>query len=71
MLHHFTEVQDVQLYCKSMGKQFRLMAIADNDDEANLYMERHDEAAVIAEFSGLIFLASRFESRDVQRGRRP
>jgi hypothetical protein len=64
MLHQFQEFQDVQILCKSMGKSFRLMAMSDNDDESNQYMARHDEAAVIAEFGGIIFLASKYEIRE-------
>jgi FPC/CPF motif-containing protein YcgG len=43
-----------------MGKRFQLMAVADNADEANQYMERHDDAAVIADFGPLVFMANKY-----------
>lgn len=59
MLVKFTQEQT--LYVRSMGKALRVLAIADNDKEANAYMERHDEAAVIAEFGPLILMADKYD----------
>ncbi len=36
------------VWIKSMGKIFRLTAIAANDDAANEYMRKHPDEAVIA-----------------------
>ena len=49
---------DLKLYCKSMGKVFKVTYIAKSDDEANEYMANHKDEGVIAEGNGLIFIAS-------------
>ena len=55
---------DLKLYCKSMGKLFRVRAICRSDDEANEVCRKDDHAAVIAQSSGgLIFLADKYETR--------
>ena len=45
------------LYCKSMGKIFKVRKIAKSDQEANEYCAKHDSTGVIAEKDGLIFIA--------------
>lgn len=42
---------------RSMGKNIRVVAIADNDDEANKFMERNRDTGVIACFGPLVFIA--------------
>lgn len=61
----FAEAGELQLYVRSMGKLFRVMAIFDTDAAANDYMEKHDEAAVIAQQGDVIFLASKYAALDV------
>ena len=50
---------DVKVYCKSMGKIFKITHIAKSVDDANKYMENHSMEGVIAENkkTGLIFIA--------------
>lgn len=61
MIAKAKQTEEVWIY--SMGKRFRLMAVADSDDEANRYMAAHDEAAVIACLGGLVFMASKYPNR--------
>jgi hypothetical protein len=49
------------LYVRSMGKALRVLAVFDNDAAANAYMEKHDEAAVVACFGPLILLADKHD----------
>ena len=44
----------------SMGKRFAITAICDSVDDANLHCERNKDAAVIAEFGGLVICANRY-----------
>lgn len=44
-----------------MGKRFRVRAISDTENEANDYMERHDETALIACFGPLNVIANKYE----------
>lgn len=53
------------LYVRSMGKLLEVVAVADNDAEANAYMAKHDTAAVVAVFGPLVFLANKHD-RGVQ-----
>ena len=49
---------DVKVYCKSMGKVFRVAHIAKSVDEANKFTENHADTGVIAEDkNGLIYIA--------------
>lgn len=49
------------LYVKSMGKLFRVLAVADNDHEANEICRKDDRAAVIAEDrTGRIYIANKY-----------
>lgn len=41
---------DEQLWIFSMGKRFRVRAIATSDDEANEFMESHRDTGLIACF---------------------
>lgn len=41
---------DEHLYIFSMGKRFRVRAIADSDAEANKFMESHADTGLIACF---------------------
>lgn len=53
----------IKLYCKSMGKVFRVYEICESDDEANAYMEKHDDAAVIAcDTRGRVYLACKYSN---------
>ena len=52
-------INTIQIYCKSMGKVFRVREIVTTAEEANAYCQRHTDVGVIANDakSGLIFLA--------------
>lgn len=43
-----------------MGKKFRIRAVADTVDEANEYMERHSDAALIACIGKLCMIANQY-----------
>ncbi len=45
----FKETGDVQLFVRSMGRLLRVTALFDSTDEANAYMEKHKDQAVVAE----------------------
>jgi hypothetical protein len=52
---------EMRVYVASMGKLFRVTAIAQSDEEANEYCAGHDGQGVIAEDkSGLIYIADRY-----------
>jgi hypothetical protein len=52
----------------SMGKRFRVRAITDNVDEANAYMQRHSETALIACFGPFNVIANQYSGiRDTDR----
>lgn len=52
---------EMRIYVASMGKLFRVIAIARSDDEANKICERDKNAAVIAcDKSGLVYLAEQY-----------
>jgi hypothetical protein len=51
----------VMLYVRSMGKALRVTAIFDNEAQANKYMGKHDDAAVVAVSGRLIFIADRYD----------
>lgn len=52
----------VKVYCKSMGKVFRVAHIAKTMDEANQFMENHRDTGMIAEDNnGLIYIAELYE----------
>ena len=44
----------------SMGKRFRVRAITDNVYEANVYMERHSETALIACYGPFCLIANTY-----------
>jgi hypothetical protein len=52
---------DEQLWICSMGKQFRVRAIADTDDEINKFMETHRDTGLIACFGPLNIAANLYE----------
>ena len=47
-----------KMYVSSMGKLLRVTACFTNDDEANAYMLKNKDEAVIAVFGDLILLAN-------------
>lgn len=51
----------VDLYVRSMGKVLKVTAIALNTEIANAYMEKHQEAAMVAEVGDLILLADQYD----------
>jgi hypothetical protein len=53
--------KDEHLWVSSMGKKFRIRAISDSVDEANRFMERHDEATLIACFGPFNVIANQYE----------
>lgn len=56
MIHVAKESE--QLWVFSMGKRFMVRVIADNDAEANTYMERHPDTGLIACFGPLCIVAN-------------
>lgn len=53
--------KDEQLWIFSMGKRFRVRAITNTVDEANRFMERHTETALIACFGPFNVIANQYE----------
>ena len=47
----------MDMYVKSFGKFFRVRCIARSEDEANSYMEQHDECGFLCEENGLFIVA--------------
>lgn len=54
-----------QLYIFSMGKRFAVRALTTTDDEANSFMERHPQTALIACFGPFNVIANKYEGDDV------
>ena len=50
-----------ELWIYSMGKRFQVRAITTTIEEANSYMERHDETALIACFGPFNVIANKYE----------
>jgi len=50
-----------QLWVYSMGKRFRVRAITTTTEEANGYMERHRETALIACFGEFNVIANQYQ----------
>jgi len=50
------------IYVRSMGKALRIVAIAESVAEANRYMEKHDDAALIAEVGPLLLMANKYDT---------
>jgi hypothetical protein len=48
-------------YIYSMGKRLRVIAYALSVADANFYMEKHDEAAVVACFGELVLMADKHD----------
>jgi hypothetical protein len=63
MIHIAKEHEELWIF--SMGKRFRVRAIADTDAEANQYMERHSETALIACFGSFNIIANQYEGIEV------
>lgn len=52
----------IKVYCKSMGKIFRVSHIAKTVEEANKFTENHADTGVIAEDkNGLIYIAEFYQ----------
>ena len=51
----------IHLYCKSMGKIFRVKKIAQNEKEANDFCAKHADCGVIAVEQNLIFIAELYQ----------
>ena len=49
------------LWIYSMGKRFRVRAVFTSDADANGYMERHRDTALIAEFGPFRIVANQYE----------
>ncbi len=47
-----------EVWIHSMGKRFLIRAIADTTEEANAFMEKHPDTALIASFGALHFIAN-------------
>lgn len=54
---------DTKLYVKSMGKIFPVRHIAQSDDEANEYMEKHDNCGVMACEKNLVIICDFYPSK--------
>lgn len=54
---------DENVRIRSMGKHFRIRAIADTDDEANEFCLKHRDTGVIACLGPLIFIADIYEGK--------
>lgn len=52
---------DQIMYVRSMGKALRVTAIFTNDDDANNYMRRNKDEAVIACFEPFVLLANVYD----------
>jgi hypothetical protein len=46
------------IYVRSMGKALRITAMFNNDADANAYMEKNKDEAVIAVIEDIVFLAN-------------
>lgn len=60
MIHKMRQTES--LYVRSMGKALKVIAISDNDDEANAFMARNDGAAVVAIFGPLVLMADKYDN---------
>lgn len=47
------------LYHHTMGRAFKVVALADTDREANVHMERNPDASVIDCYAGLVIMANK------------
>lgn len=56
-----TAKTDEMLWIYSMGKRFRVTAIFTDDASANLWMERHRDQGLIAEFGPFRIIANLYE----------
>ena len=63
MTHTLRETE--QLYFRSMGKALRVVAICSTDDEANKYMEKHDDTAVIGCTGPFVILCRKWDKGEV------
>jgi hypothetical protein len=52
---------DQKLFIYSMGKRLRITAIFHGDDDANAYLERHSDEAVIACADPYVFIANKYD----------
>ena len=59
MTHIAKQTEDVWIH--SMGKRFRVRAITDSIEEANRFMERNSETALIACFGPFNIIANQYE----------
>ena len=56
--------KEMSLYCKSMGKLFKVTALCRTDAEANAIMERDDKQLVIAcTKDGIVILAEQYSTK--------
>lgn len=53
-----TELVRESLYLRTMGRDFKVVAIATSDAEANAYMEAHPGTGAIADEGGFVFIAN-------------
>ena len=58
MIYQKTNANDeAYLYYRAMGKIFRVVGIAESDEEANEYCARHEDVGVIGLLGNLVILA--------------
>lgn len=53
------DTQATSLYFHTFGRAFKVMALANDDGQANAFMERVPGASVIGEHLGLVIIADR------------
>jgi hypothetical protein len=53
--------KDLHLWVLAMGKRFRVRAITTEVDEANDFMRKHEETALIACFGPFNVIANKYE----------
>jgi hypothetical protein len=56
-MHICTEKE--RFYINIMGREYRVHAVLDTDEEANAYMQANEGSAVIAVQDGRIYIASK------------
>ena len=61
MAHKHIMAADESLHIYSMGKRLRVTAIFSDYAEANTYMDKHDDQAVIASFGPFVLLANMYD----------
>ena len=51
----------IKIYIRSMGKALRVTGIFPSDDDANVFMEKHQDDGVVAVVGDFIFTANLYD----------